>query len=64
MIKELVQVKINGKTYVPIDDLIEDLEKHLNNEITDVTEEDKYGFELATHEAMSHLSIYSCRKRG
>ncbi|MBP5597205.1 MAG: hypothetical protein J6Y02_17615 [Pseudobutyrivibrio sp.] len=58
MIKDLLQVKINNKTYVPIDELIEDLEKHLNNEIKDITEEDKNGYEWATHEALSHLSHY------
>lgn len=58
MIKDLIQVKINGKTYVPIDDLIEDLKKHLNNEIKDITEEDKDGYEWATNEALAHLSNY------
>ena len=58
MIKDLINVKINNKTYVPIDDLIEDLENHLNNEISDVEEEDKHGFELGTHETIVHLSHY------
>lgn len=58
MIKDLLQVEINGKKYLPIDDLIEDLEKHLNIEMEDIAEEDKYGYECAMHEALSHLSIY------
>lgn len=59
MIKDLIQVEINNKKYVPIDDLIEDLEKHLSYEIKDITEEDKYGYECATNDALTHLSLYS-----
>lgn len=58
MIKELIQVEINNKIYVPIDDLIEDLEKHLNYEIKDIAEVDKDGYELATKDALTHLSLY------
>lgn len=58
MIKDLLQVKINGKTYVPIDDLIEDLAKHLNYEIKDMTKEDKYGYECATQDVLTYLSQY------
>lgn len=58
MIKDLLQVRINGKTYVPIDDLIEDLEKHLNYEFKDMAKEDKYGYECATQDALIHLRNY------
>ncbi len=58
MIENLIQVKINNKTYLPVDDLIEDLEKHLNREIKDVAEEDKDGYEGATHETIVYLSHY------
>lgn len=58
MIKDLLQVEINGKKYLPIDDLIEDLEKHLNYEIKDVAKEDKYGYEWATQDALTHLRLY------
>lgn len=58
MIKELIQVEINNKIYVPIDDLIEDLEKHLNYEIKDIAEVDKDGYEYATKDALTHLSLY------
>ena len=61
MIEDLIQVEINNKIYVPIDDLIEDLEKHLNYEIKDITEEDKDGYEWATKDALTHLSLY-CKK--
>lgn len=58
MIKDLIQVIINGKKYVPIDDLIEDLEKHLNYEIKYMEKEDKYGYECATKDALTYLSQY------
>ena len=58
MIKDLIQVEINGKKYLPIDDLIEDLEKHLYYEIKDIPKENKDGYEWATNEALSHLSNY------
>lgn len=58
MIKDLLQVEINGKKYLPIEDLIEDLEKHLTYEIKDVAEENKDGYEWATKDALTHLSIY------
>lgn len=58
MIKDLIQVEINNKIYLPIDDLIEDLRKHLNYEIKDITEEDKDGYEWATNEALAHLDNY------
>ncbi len=58
MIKDLIQVKINNKTYLPIDDLIEDLERHLSYEIKDIAKEDKYGYECATKDALTHLSFY------
>lgn len=57
MIKDLLQVEINGKKYFPIDDLIEDLENHLSYEIKDVAEEDKSGYEWATKDALTHLSL-------
>lgn len=58
MIKDLIKVEINNKKYLPLDDLIEDLENHLNNEIKDITEDDKNGYEWATNEALAHLSLY------
>lgn len=58
MIKDLIKVKINDKAYVPIDDLIQDLENHLSYEIKDIAEEDKYGYECATQDALTHLSLY------
>lgn len=58
MIENLIQVKINNKTYLPIDDLIEDLEKHLRYEIKDIPEENKDGYEWATKDALTHLSNY------
>lgn len=58
MIKDLLKVEINGKKYLPIDDLIEDLEKHLNYEFKDMAKKDKYGYECATQDALTHLSLY------
>lgn len=57
MIKDLLQVEINGKKYLPLDDLIEDLEKHLNYELKDMAKEDKYGYECAKQDALNHLSF-------
>ena len=58
MVKDLIQVEINGKKYLPIDDLIEDLEKHLYYEIKDIPKENKNGYEWATKDALTHLSHY------
>lgn len=58
MIKDLLQVEINDKKYLPIDDLIEDLEKHLNYEFKDMAKADKYGYECATNDALIYLSHY------
>lgn len=58
MIKDLIQVIIYGKTFVPIDDLIKDLGKHLYYEIKDIPEEDKDGYEWATYDALIHLRNY------
>ncbi len=58
MIKDLIKVKINNKTYLPIDDLIEDLEKHLWYEFKEIPKEDKDGYECATKDALTYLSLY------
>lgn len=62
MIEELIHVEINGKKYLPIDDLIEDLEKHLNYEIKDIPEKNKAGYEWAIKDALTHLSLYSKKR--
>jgi len=56
MIKDLI--KINDKTYLPVEDLIEDLEKHLDYEIKDVPKDYKDGYEWATHDTLTYLSQY------
>ena len=43
---------------MPIDDLIEDLEKHLCYEINFIPNENKDGYEWATNDALIHLSNY------
>ena len=58
MIKDLLQVEINGKKYLPINDLIQDLEKHLYYEIKDIPKENKDGYEWAINDALTHLGIY------
>lgn len=58
MIEELIHVEINNKKYLPIDDLIEDLSKHLSTEIKYLAEEDKDGFEIAIHETIVYLRHY------
>ena len=58
MIKDLLQVEINGKKYLPIDDLIQDLEKHLDYESKDIPKENKDGYEWAINDAITHLGIY------
>lgn len=58
MIKNLIQVEINGKKYLPLKELIEDLENHLDNEFKDVAEEDKDGYEWAINDALTHLCNY------
>ena len=58
MIKNLVQVEINGKKYLPIDDLIEDLKKHLSYEMKDIPKENKDGYEWATKDALIYLRNY------
>lgn len=58
MIKDLLQVEINGKKYLPIDDLIQDLEKHLYYEINFIENENKDGYEWASKDALTYLSNY------
>lgn len=58
MIKDLFDVKIDNKKYIPLVETMDDLEKHLTNEMKDVSAEDKHGFELAIHETIVHLNNY------
>lgn len=52
------QVIIEGKIYVPLQDIIEDIQKHLDFEKEDIDFDDVYGYEIAEQEVLCHLNMY------
>ena len=55
---EMHQVIIDGKLYVPLQDMIDDIQKHLDFEKEDIDFDDVDGYEIAEQEVLCHLNMY------